>query len=144
MAAAKLGIFGNSKMEAMYPIFATDADGEKLDGSKHKYAIRFKKGDLPPVKAFWSLTMYELPSSLLVANELNRYLINSPMLPDLKFAEDGSLTLYLQQEKPQDTDQISNWLPAPNGPFMAVLRLYWPEESATSGKWKVPALKKVD
>lgn len=144
MAAAKLGIFGNSKMEAMYPIFATDVDGEKLDASKHKYAIRFEKGDLPPVKAFWSLTMYELPSSLLVGNALNRYLINSPMLPDLKLADDGSLTLYMQQEKPQDTDRIANWLPAPDGPFMAVLRLYWPEETATSGQWKVPALKKVD
>jgi hypothetical protein len=84
MAAAALGIYGNSKQEAMYPMYLSDADGQKLDGAKSRYTIRFAPGQLPPVSAFWSLTMYELPSSLLVANPLNRYLLNSPMLPQFK------------------------------------------------------------
>jgi hypothetical protein len=83
MSAAVLGIYGNSKEEAIYPAYFVDANGTKLDASASSYAIRFAPGQLPPVKAFWSLTLYELPSSLLSANPLNRYLINSPMLPDL-------------------------------------------------------------
>lgn len=98
MAAAVLGIFGNSKLEAMYPIYLSDAEGQKLDGAKSRYAIRFAPGQLPPVSAFWSLTMYELPSSLLVANPLNRYLLNSPMLPLFKTDADGGLTLLIQHE----------------------------------------------
>lgn len=143
MAAAVLGIYGNSKAEAMYPVYSLDAVGEKLDASKHRYALRFAPGQLPPVNAFWSLTMYEMPSSLLVANPLNRYLINSPMLPDLKRDADGGLTLYIQRESP-GKDNESNWLPAPSGPFMAVLRLYWPKDEATSGKWKQPPLKRAE
>ncbi len=141
MAAAVLGIYGNSKAEAMYPIYSLDAAGEILDASKYRYALRFAPGQLPPANAFWSLTMYEMPSSLLVANPLNRYLINSPMLPDLKRDADGGLTLYIQHESPgKDTE--SNWLPAPSGPFMAVLRLYWPKDEATRGKWKKPPLQR--
>ena len=92
MAAAVLGIYGNSKQEAMYPVYAVDADGQTLDGA-NRYTLRFAPGQLPPVNAFWSLTMYELPASLLVANPLNRYLINSPMLPQFKRDADGGLTL---------------------------------------------------
>lgn len=143
MAAAVLGIYGNSKAEAMYPIYSLDAAGEKLDASKNRYALRFLPGQLPPVNAFWSLTMYEMPSSLLVANPLNRYLINSPMLPDLKRDADGGLTLYVQHESP-GADKESNWLPAPSGPFMAVLRLYWPKNEAINGKWKQPPLKRAE
>ena len=90
MAAAVLGIYGNSKQEAMYPVYGVDADGQKLDGA-NRYTLRFAPGQLPPVNAFWSLTMYELPESLLVANPINRYLINSPMLPQLKKDADGGL-----------------------------------------------------
>src|SRR6185436_20887031 len=79
MAAAALGIYANSKEEAVYPVYFVDSSGQKLDGSKDRYALRFGPGHLPPVNAFWSLTMYELPSSLLSANPLNRYLINSAM-----------------------------------------------------------------
>ncbi len=143
MAAAVLGIYGNSKAEAMYPIYSLDGAGEKLDASKNRYALRFAPGQLPPVNAFWSLTMYEMPSSLLVANPFNRYLINSPMLPDLKRDADGGLTLYVQHESP-GKDRESNWLPAPSGPFMAVLRLYWPKDEATNGKWKQPPLKRAE
>jgi hypothetical protein len=137
---AVLGINGNSKQEAMYPIYQTDVTGQKLDGSKQRYTLRFAPDQLPPVHAFWSLTMYELPASLLVANPLNRYLINSPMLPDLKRDADGGLTLYLQRESP-GADRESNWLPAPNGPFWAVLRLYWPKEEAINGTWKQPPMQ---
>ena len=92
MAAAVLGIYGNSKQEAMYPVYAVDADGQKLDGA-NRYTVRFAPGQLPPVNAFWSLTMYELPQSLLVANPINRYLLNSPMLPQFVKDADGGLTL---------------------------------------------------
>ena len=98
MAGAVLGIYGNSKEEAMYPVYFVDADGQKLDGA-NRYTLRFAPGQLPPVNAFWSLTMYELPASLLVANPLNRYLINSPMLPNLKRDADGGLTLYVQNDR---------------------------------------------
>lgn len=139
MAAAILGIFGNSKQEAMYPMYTVDADKHPLDGSK-KYALRFAPGELPPVNAFWSLTLYDLPASLLVANPLNRYLINSPMLPNLKKDADGGLTLWIQSESP-GAEKQSNWLPAPKGPFWLVMRLYWPKPEATEGRWIAPALK---
>jgi hypothetical protein len=106
MAAAVLGIWGNSKPEAMYPAYAVDSEGQKLDGA-NRYTLRFAPGQLPPVNAFWSLTMYELPSRLLVANPLNRYLINSPMLPELKRDADGGITLYIQHDSP-GKDKESN------------------------------------
>jgi hypothetical protein len=141
MAAAVLGIYGNSKQEAMYPVFAIDAEGQKLDGA-NKYTVRFAPEQLPPVNAFWSVTMYDLPQSLLVANPINRYLINSPMLPALVKDADGGLTLYVQNETP-GKDKEPNWLPAPKGPFMAVLRLYWPKEAALDGTWKNPPITKA-
>jgi hypothetical protein len=142
MTSAVLGIYGNSKQEAIYPVYFVDADGEKLDASKNRYTLHFAPDQLPPVNAFWSLTMYEMPASLLVANPLNRFLINSPMLPDLKRDGDGGLTLYIQNESP-GTNKESNWLPAPKGTFLAVLRLYWPKEEALNGKWKAPTLDRV-
>ena len=99
MAAAVLGIYGNSKEEALYPVYFVDASGQKMDGS-HRYMLRFPPGQLPPVNAFWSLTMYQLPESLLYANPLNRYLVNSTMLPELKRDADGGITLYVQHESP--------------------------------------------
>jgi len=142
MASAVLGIYGNSKEEALYPAYFVDADGDKLDASRHKYTLRFAADQLPPINAFWSLTMYELPASLLVANPLKRYLINSPMLPDLQRDSDGGLTLYLQHDSP-GKDRESNWLPAPKGEFFAVMRLYWPKEEALNGTWKQPPLRRV-
>ena len=100
MAGAILGIYGNSKEEAMYPVYLVDGAGAKLDGSTKAYALRFAPGQLPPVNSFWSLTLYELPSSLLYANPLKRYLINSPMLPDLTRDADGGLTLHVQNASP--------------------------------------------
>jgi len=141
-AAADLGIYGNSKQEAMYPVYRTDAGGQKLDASTNRYTLHFPKDQLPPVHAFWSLTMYELPSSLLVANPLHRYLINSPMLKDLKRDADRGLTIYIQHNSP-GADKEANWLPAPNGPFTAVLRLYWPKKEALDGNWTSPPMERV-
>jgi len=142
MAAAVLGIYGNSKLEAMYPFYAVDDANQKLDGA-HRYTVRFAPGQLPPVHAFWSLTMYELPSSLLVANPINRYLLNSPMLPQFQRDADGGLTLLIQHESPGH-DKESNWLPAPKGPFVMAMRLYWPKDEAVDGKWTAPKLKKAE
>ncbi len=139
MAGAVLGIYGNSKQEALYPAYFVDAKGQKLDGSR-RYSLRFAPGRLPPVNAFWSLTLYELPSSLLYANPINRYLVNSPMLPNLKRDADGGITLHVQNASPGKT-QETNWLPAPKGPFFAVMRLYWPKPEAMNGKWKAPPLE---
>lgn len=141
MAGAVLGIGGNSKQEAMYPVYAVDADGKKLDGA-NRYTLRFAPGQLPPVNAFWSLTMYELPQSLLVANPINRYLLNSPMLPQFVKDADGGLTFYIQNESP-GKDKEPNWLPAPKGPFIAFMRLYWPKEAALDGTWKHPPMTKA-
>ena len=141
MAAAKLGIFGNSKDEAMYPFYGTDAEGQPLDGT-HRYTLRFAPGGLPPVNAFWSLTMYGMPQSLLVANPLDRYLINSPMLPRLATDPDGGVTLVVQHDAP-DPDQVPNWLPAPTGPFMMAMRLYWPKVEALAGRWTAPPLQRT-
>jgi hypothetical protein len=142
MAAAALGIYGNSKEEAMYPTYWVDSSGAKLSGADNRYKLRFAPGQLPPVNAFWSLTMYELPASLLYANPLNRYLINSPMLPHLKRDADGGLSIYIQHESP-GREKESNWLPAPNGPFFLPMRLYWPKAEALNGQWKEPALQRV-
>ncbi len=138
-AAAVLGIYGNSKAEAIYPLYRTDSEGHGLDASKHRYTMRFAPGKLPPVNAFWSVTMYNLPESLLAANPINRYLINSPMLSELKHDADGGLTIYVQHDSP-GTDKESNWLPAPDGPFWIAMRLYWPKAEAIDGTWKQPAL----
>ena len=115
--------------------------GAPLTGANN-YTYQFASGQLPPVNAFWSLTMYELPQSLLVANPINRYLINSPMLPSLVPDPDGGYTFYIQNESP-GIDKESNWLPAPKGPFVLVLRLYWPKPDALNGVWKAPQPVKV-
>ncbi|MDB6133701.1 MAG: cell envelope protein [Verrucomicrobiales bacterium] len=142
MAAAILGIFGNSKAEAMYPLYTVDGAGGKLDAANHRYKLRFAPGELPPVHAFWSVTMYDLPRQLLVENPLNRYLLNSPMLPQFRKDADGGVTLHIQNESP-GKDKEANWLPAPKGPFMLAMRLYWPKEEALTGGWTAPKLQMV-
>ncbi len=146
--AAKGGLYGNDAVEAMYPYTRTDATGEPLDGSKHKYTITFAPGQLPPVNAFWSVTMYDGKSQFLVKNPINRYLINSPMLSAMKKDADGSLTLYLQKDSP-GIDKEANWLPAPDDKIYLVMRLYWPKPTSPSilpagaGTWRPPGVKKV-
>jgi len=143
MAGAVDGIYGNSKEEALYPFYLVDSAGQRLDGSTSRYALRFAKDQLPPVNAFWSLTMYDAKSKLLVKNPLERYLINSAMLPKLKRDKDGGLTIYFQYASPGPGKQ-SNWLPAPNGPFFVVMRLYLPKPAAFDGTWKKPPLQRVN
>src|SRR5882724_5134147 len=148
-AAAKGGLYGNDAVEATYPFTRVDATGETLDGSKHNYTITFAAGQLPPVNAFWSVTMYDGKSQLLIKNPINRYLINSTMLPNMKKNPDGSLTLYIQKDSP-GADKESNWLPAPNDTIYLVMRLYWPKTEAPSilpagdGTWKPPGIVKVN
>ena len=139
--AAQMGIYGNSGEEAIYPTYLVDAQGAPFDASQNNYTLTFKKGEFPPVTAFWSLTMYDGKTQLLIDNPLNRYLLNSPMMEQFVFGEDGSLTLYVQKESPGKNLE-SNWLPAPDGPFYAVLRLYGPKKEALEGKWVNPPLVK--
>src|SRR5881296_1759485 len=144
-AAAQAGIYGNDAAEAMYPMTKTLSNGEPLDASKNKYTLTFAAGQFPPVNAFWSVTMYDGKSQLLIKNPINRYLINSPMLPNMKKNQDGSLTLYIQKDSP-GKDKESNWLPAPNDTIYLVMRLYWPKTEAPSilpageGSWKPPGI----
>ena len=138
-AAAVMGLYGNDAEEALYPATKTDSAGQPLDGSQHDYALTFPAGGLPPVNAFWSVTMYDGKSQLLVENPINRYLVNSPMLPGLKKNKDGSLTLYIQAKSPGAAKE-SNWLPSPAGPMYLAMRLYWPTEEALTGKWSPPGL----
>jgi hypothetical protein len=146
---AKAGIYANDPAEAMYPLTRVDATGETLDGSTHNYTLTFPAGQYPPVNAFWSVTMYDGTTQLLIKNPINRYLINSPMLPNMKKNANGSLTIYIQKDSP-GVDKESNWLPAPNGPIYLVMRLYWPKVTQPSilppgeGAWNPPALQRAD
>jgi hypothetical protein len=140
--AAVAGIYGNDAVEALYPMLATDSDGNKPDTSSNRYTLTFPAGQLPPVNAFWSVTMYDAKTQLLIDNPIKRYLVNSPMLPGLTKNADGSLTIYIQKDSP-GKDQESNWLPAPNGPLYAVMRLYWPKEAALKGSWQPPPVQRV-
>jgi hypothetical protein len=143
--AAKGGIYGNDAVEATYPATRKDVTGQTLDGSKHNYTLTFPAGQLPPVNAFWSVTMYDGKSQLLIKNPINRYLINSPMLPHLTKNADGSITLYIQKDSPGPAKE-ANWLPAPNDTIYLVMRLYWPKDTPPSilppgyGTWKPPAV----
>jgi len=144
-AGAKIGIYGNSASEAVYPKTRIAADGQLIDTSKGNYTLTFAKGSLPPVNAFWSVTMYDGTSQLLIKNPINRFLINSPMLPSMRKNDDDSLTLYIQKDSPGKSKE-SNWLPAPNGPAYLIMRLYSPKDSPPSilppgeGTWKPPGI----
>lgn len=134
---AAMGIYGNSKEEAQYAAFAVDADNKPLNGAK-SYVLHFAKDQIPPVKYFWSMTMYDLPNRLLVANPIDRYAIGS-RTKGLKTNSDGSVDIYLQSKSP-GTGKESNWLPTPpSGNFYMVLRMYGPEGSLAAGTWKPPA-----
>ncbi len=138
-AGANLGMFGNSADEAAYFTWFDDSEGKPANGARRSYTVHFAKDQLPPADAFWSLTMYDAKTKLLVPNHKKRYLINSRMLPGLKLDADGGLTLALQHHEPPKAEQ-SNWLPAPTGPFFAVLRIYLPKPEVTSGQWQLPPL----
>ena len=133
-----VGLGSNLPEDAVYPITRVDAEGKALTGA-NRYVIRFPKGQLPPVGAFWSVTMYNSKQAF-VDNPINRYAIGDR--DKLKFDDDGSLTLYVQQESPGQ-DKESNWLPAPKDEFNLVMRLYWPKQEILDGTWKPPAVQRV-
>jgi hypothetical protein len=128
--------------EAIYFFAYRDANGEPLHGSR-RYTLTFKAGALPPLHpyGFWSLTMYN-DASLLVANPANRYIIR-PGASDLSFGADGSLTLYIQTEKPEGAPE-ANWLPAPAGAFNVALRTYQPQQPIVDRTWFPPGLERAD
>jgi len=142
---AQAGIYANDAVEAMYPFTRTDGNGKPLDGSKYSYTLTFADGQFPPVNAFWSITMYDAKTQLLIKNPINRYLINSPMLSNMKLDAKGNLIIYIQHTSP-GKDKESNWLPAPNGAMYIVMRLYWPKKTPPSilppgkGTWNPPPI----
>lgn len=136
---ALVGLGANLPEDAIYPHAKEDADGKPLTGA-NRYVIRFPKGQLPPVGAFWSITMYN-SKQFFVANPMDRYAIGDR--DKLKFAADGSLTLYIQNESP-GKDKESNWLPAPKEEFNLFMRLYWPKKAIIDGTWMPPAVKKSE
>ena len=136
--AAMVGLYGNDAVEAYYPIGNSDAAGNALDGSKHRYVMRFEKEELPQVDAFWSMTMYRLPEQLMVANPINRYSIGDRT--KLRYGKDGSLTIYIQHESPGKKME-SNWLPAPDGPFSLQFRMYLPKPEALDPLYLPPPVR---
>jgi hypothetical protein len=139
-AVALASTYANDAAEVLYPATHTDGKGATLDAATNRYTITFPPGQLPPVNAFWSIAMYDGKTHLLVANPIDRYLINSQMLSTLKKNADGSLTLSIQKDSP-GADKEPNWLPAPNGTFYLIMRLYWPKPAALDGQWKPPAVQ---
>lgn len=140
---AAFGWPANRQDDAVYPYTFVDATGEKLTGA-NKYTLTFAKGGTPPVNGFWSITVYEIDGGWwFVPNALNKFTV-SPR-NDLKHNADGSLTLYFQNVSPGKGKE-ANWLPAPRGEFILMLRMYWPKEkdpSILNGTWKVPAVMKL-
>ncbi|HMM90787.1 DUF1254 domain-containing protein [Bradyrhizobium sp.] len=136
-----IGLGANRPQDAVYPSSQKDGAGKAYDGA-NKYVLRFAKGQMPPARGFWSLTMYD-SSYFFVANPINRYSISARQ--NLKKNPDGSVDLHIQKDSP-GADKESNWLPAPAGKFQLMLRLYWPDEnnpSIINGSWKPPAVKKI-
>lgn len=141
--AAQMGLYGNTGSEAIYPTYLLDESGQPFNAANNKYTLTFEKDGLPPVNAFWSLSMYDGRTQLFIDNPLDRYLLNSSSLDEFVFGEDGSLTLYVQKDSPGKALE-NNWLPAPDGPFYCVMRLYGPKEEALSGVWVNPPLVKTN
>jgi hypothetical protein len=133
-----LGVGANQIEDSIYPIAAADADGNPLDGN-HDYVLHFSKAELPPVDAFWSITMYDA-DGYQVPNALDRFAIGDR--DALKYNADGSLDLYFQNASP-GADKESNWLPVPKGPLGIVMRLYAPRPEALDGRWVLPAIRRV-
>lgn len=136
-----IGLGANRPQDAIYPTSLKDSEGRKYSGA-NKYVMRFPKGQLPPVNGFWSLTMYDA-DYFFVDNPINRYSISARQ--NLKSNPDGSTDLYIQNESP-GKDRESNWLPAPKGDFILMLRMYWPNEKSPSiinGTWKIPPVSKA-
>ena len=138
--AAMVGLYGNDVEEAYYPIANSDASGDPLDGSTHRYVMRFEKDELPAVDAFWSMTMYSLPDQLMVPNPIARYSIGDRS--KLEHGKDGSLTIYVQHESPRK-EKSSNWLPAPDGAFSLQFRMYLPKPKSLDPLYLPPPVDPV-
>ena len=135
---AQVGLGANLPEDAIYPLNLGDETGKPLDGANN-YTLHFDKGSIPPVRAFWSVTLYDL-QGFQVANSLNRFAVSSWM--PFKYNADGSLDLYFQNDSP-GADKEANWLPAPKGPFNLTMRLYAPQSEALTGKWNPPPVTRV-
>ena len=135
---ATFGLGANLPEDAIYPMNLFDDTGKPLDGA-NKYTVHFDKGAMPPVNAFWSITLYDT-EGFQVANVLNRFAVSSWM--PFQYNSDGSLDLYFQNESP-GKDMEANWLPAPKGAFNLTMRLYWPKTEVLTGKWNPPAVTKA-
>jgi hypothetical protein len=136
-----IGLGANRPQDAVYPTSLKDANGRAYDGG-NRYVVHFGKDELPPAEGFWSITMYDA-NYFFVANPINRYSIS--LRQNLKRNDDGSVDLYVQQESP-GPDKASNWLPAPAGRFILMMRLYWPREpdpSILDGTWTIPAVARA-
>ena len=142
-AGAKLGLYGNSKQDALYFGYFVDGNHQPLDASKSGYELHFAKDGLPPTEAFWSLTMYDGKTQLLVANPLKRYLLNSTMLELFKYGSDGSLTLYIAHDNPGPARAIQLATRARRPVLYAVFRVYLPGDSVINGTWKKPQMQPV-
>ncbi len=139
--AADMGIYGQPAEEAVYCGSRLDATGNQLMGDQH-YELRFDHATFPDAKFFWSITLYELPSRLLAANPIDRYSIGD-RTPHITYGDDGSLTITLQAEPPDDPTARANWLPTPaHGPFTVIYRLYGPGKEAQQGRWSLPPIQK--
>lgn len=136
---AMVGLGANQAEDAVYPILQTDLDGDPLDGSR-RYVLHFDADRLPPVEAFWSVTMYD-GEGYQVANELDRFAIGDR--DQLSYNEDGSLDLYLQPDRPEP-DRVANWLPSVPGPIGVTMRLYEPRPSVLHGEWTPPPVRKAN
>ena len=147
-AAAKEELYGNDPREAVLALTQVDDDERRLDGRRHDYTLTFAREQLPPVNAFWSLTMYDGGSRSLIANPINRYLVNSSVLSTMKTNASGGVTIYIQHKSP-GPGRRANWLPAPNGPMLLGMRLYWPQTEPPSilpigkGTWQPPGVKRI-
>ena len=135
---ALIGLGANVPEDAVYPMSNVDSEGQPYNGS-HRYVIHFEKGELPPVRGFWSLSMYGA-EMYFVDNPIRRYAIGDR--DKLQYNKDGSLNIYIQHASP-GKDKESNWLPAPEGDFDLVLRAYWPVLEVLTGGWNPPAVKRV-
>jgi hypothetical protein len=136
-AVTQYGLGANIAQEALYPLTFTDIEGTPLNGTNN-YVIHFNPGQTPPVDGFWSISMYN-NKSLFVDNPINRYAIGK-YTEGLKNNTDGSLDIYIQNANP-GADKESNWLPAPQGSFNLVLRMYLPQPQVLNGTWQYPAIQ---
>lgn len=139
-AISKSSMYQNTSAETQYNLREFDSEGKPLDGNS-QYTATFAKGQVPPVKGFWSLTLYN-DEKFFFPNALNRFSLGTKN-KDLKYAADGSLTLYLGAKSPGKENE-TNWIPAPPAHFSMILRLYWPDESVLSGAWSPPNITKVN